>query len=299
MRVIMRSPPLHRVPVTSLHTLHIDLGRYNVGDREVSMTDLYKKLEDMAGLDVFGVADAKAYGEKAPAGHRPSDYLQGARSIVLVGRRMLDVPLDGIPGTRREYTANFHMANARLNESLFEVAGYLQSQGHAVFPIPYLEMPGWNLEKRSPGMLKLVRHLVTLPRIHEVVNAKVIWENLSYRHMAVEAGLGEIGVNNLLLSPEHGTRLRFVALLTDAELPAGRPLPPSLCRPEKCGYACVKACPAHALEKDGRGTDKAACLKYYIKLGLPGMSGLRCGLCVAACPVHRSRFREAGKKQES
>jgi epoxyqueuosine reductase len=114
--------------------------------------------------------------------------------------------------------------------------------------------------------------------------------------MAAEAGLGELGLNNLLLSPQHGPRLRFVALLTDAELPAGKPLEPALCRPERCGYACVKACPANALEKDGSGTDKAACLKYYIKLGLPGMSGVRCGLCIAACPVHRPRFR-AGEKE--
>ncbi len=115
--------------------------------------NLYEKLEEVAGLDVSGVADAIAYGEKAPPGHRPADFLKSSRSIVLTGRRMLDVPLDEIPATRREYTANFHMANARLNEVLFELCRYLQSQGYKVFPIPYLEMPGWNLEKRSSGMI--------------------------------------------------------------------------------------------------------------------------------------------------
>ncbi len=257
--------------------------------------ELYRKLKEMAGLDVFGVADALAYGEKAPPGHRPTDFLTSARSIVLVGKRLLDVPLDNIPAMRREYTADFHMANARLNEVLFELCGYLQSEGYKAFPIPYLEMPGWNLEKRSAGMLKLMRHLLTLPRVHDMVNEKVLWENLSYRHMAVEAGLGEIGLNNLLLLPAHGARLRFVALLTDAVLPAGSALEPLLCQPEICGYACVMACPAGALKRDGHGTDKAACLKYYIKLGLPGMSGLRCGLCIASCPAHRPRFRAAGK----
>ena len=38
--------------------------------------NLYEKLEEMAGLDVFGVADAIAYGEKAPPGHRPADFLE-------------------------------------------------------------------------------------------------------------------------------------------------------------------------------------------------------------------------------
>jgi epoxyqueuosine reductase QueG len=152
-------------------------------------------------------------------------------------------------------------------------------------------MPGWNLDKRPASLLKLLRHLAAVPRVHDMLNQKVLWENLSFRHMAVEAGLGEIGVNNLLLHPEHGARVRFVALLTDAELPAGTPREAMLCRPERCGYACVKACPVSALSEDGRGTDKAACLKYYIKLGLPGMSGVRCGLCVAKCPVYRPRFR--------
>jgi epoxyqueuosine reductase len=254
--------------------------------------DTVDGLRAAAGTEIFGVADAAAYGDKAPPGHRPSEYLQGARSIVLLGIRMLDSPLDGIPETRKEYTVNFHMANTRLNHALFDAAGYLQSRGHKAFPVPYLEMPGWNLDKRPAALMKLLRHLIAIPRVHDVLNAKVLWENLSFRHMAVEAGLGEIGVNNLFLHPEHGARVRFVALLTDAELPAGEPREPGLCRPERCGYACVKACPVGALREDGRGTDKASCLRYYIKLGLPGMSGVRCGLCVAKCPVYRPRFRE-------
>jgi len=255
---------------------------------------LLEGLREAAGTELFGVADACAYGEKAPPGHRPGDYLEGARSIVLLGTRMLDLPLDGLPGTRKEYTVNFHVANTGLNQALFDAAGYLQGKGHKVFPVPYLEMPGWNLDKRPAWALKLLRHLATIPRVHDLLNARVLWENLSYRHMAVEAGMGEIGRNGLLLTPEHGARVRLVALLTDAELPAGKPLAPSLCGPERCGYACVKACPAGAISREGQGTDKAACLRYYIKLGLPGMNGLRCGMCVAACPVHRPRFRGAG-----
>jgi epoxyqueuosine reductase len=251
---------------------------------------LADKLKKVAGLELFGVADAAAYEGKAPPGHRPSEFLRDARSIVVMGTRLLDSPLDGIPETRKEYTANFHTINTRLNDRLFEAAAYLQAEGHKVFPVPYLEMPGWNLEKRPAVFLNLLRHLIAIPRVHDLVN-NALWENLSFRHMAVEAGLGELGVNNLLLNPEHGPRVRFVALLTNAELPAGKPLEPELCQPERCGYACVRACPVGALSEDGSATDKATCLKYYIKLGLPGMSGVRCGLCVASCPVYRPRFR--------
>jgi epoxyqueuosine reductase QueG len=254
--------------------------------------DLYDELKTRAGTNVFGVADALSYDEKAPPGHRPSDFIKGARSIVMIGDRLLDTPLDGIPGTRAEYTANFHVANDKLNHALFELAGFLQSAGNKVFPVPYKEMPGWNLEGRSAASLKLMRPVMTAPRVRDLVEARC-WENLSYRHMAVEAGLGELGLNNLLLTPEHGPRVRFVALVTDAELIPGRPFEPYLCKPEKCGYACVKACPAGALSEEAAPTDKPACLKYYIKLGIPGMSGVRCGLCVAKCPVYRPNFRES------
>src|SRR5450759_5035291 len=100
----------------------------------MSLTD---ELRTRAGTDIFGVADARAYGDKAPAGHRPADHLEGARSVVLIGMRMLDLPLDRIPETRKEYTANFHIANAELNRVLYDVAGFLEQEGFKVLPVPY------------------------------------------------------------------------------------------------------------------------------------------------------------------
>ncbi len=248
-------------------------------------------LKSMAGLDLFGIADASSYERKAPRGHRPSEFLPEARSAIVLGVRMLDVPLDNLPATRMEYTVDFHLANQRLNQALFDLAAFLQSRGYLALPVPYKEMPGWNLERRSQLSFRLLRPALRWPRVKERVNG-LLWDTLSYRHLAVEAGLGELGLNNLLLTPSHGPRVRLVALLTDAPLTPGKPFQPYLCRPDLCGYACVRACPAGALSRDGGGTDKSACFRYYIKLGIPGASGLRCGLCVACCPVHREIFRE-------
>jgi epoxyqueuosine reductase QueG len=77
-------------------------------------------------------------------------------------------------------------------------------------------------------------------------------------------------------------------LLTDARLKPGAPVEAGLCRPESCGYACVRACPVGALSEDGRPTDKVKCLKHYLKLGMPGQSGVRCGLCIARCPANKN-----------
>jgi epoxyqueuosine reductase QueG len=250
---------------------------------------LLDELRAMAGADLFGVADAREYGDRAPEGHQPVELLAESQSIVLLGTRMLDLPLDRLPDTRPEYTANFHIVNTDLNNKLYALARFLEEEGFKVYPVPYREMPGWNLENRHAPAIRALRYVMTAPRIHEKVN-DMLWENLSYRHMAAAAGLGQIGVNNLLLTPEHGPRVRFVALLTDAELEPGKPINRKLCLPERCRYACVRACPAGALSEDGSPTDKARCLKYYVKLGIPGQSGVRCGLCVARCPAHKSKF---------
>lgn len=250
---------------------------------------LNDELRELAATDLFGVAGVSSYDRAAPVGHRASELLEDARSVVLLGRRMLDLPLDRLPITRAEYTANFHIVNASLNDKLYVLARRLEDLGFKAYPIPYREMPGWNLEKRHAGAISVLRPLIRVPMVHDRVNA-MLWENLSYRHLAAEAGLGTLGVSNLLLTPEHGARVRFVALVTDAPLEAGKPLAKSPCQPEKCGHACVRACPAGALSEDGSPTDKARCLKYYIKLGIPGQSGVRCGLCIAKCPANRSSF---------
>ncbi|MHB8781335.1 MAG: hypothetical protein ACYC55_08125 [Candidatus Geothermincolia bacterium] len=203
----------------------------------------------------------------------------------------MDLPLNGLPGTAMEYTADFHMANTRLNEALFRMAGSLQQDGYRAFPVPYKEMPGWNLENRPPALMNLLKVALSSSRIHPLVEGR-LRDNLSYRHVAAAAGLGEIGINNLLLHPEHGPRVRLVALVTDAEMEPSPPLAQKVCKPEECGYACVRACPARALANDGSPTRKASCLQHYLRLGLPGMSGVRCGLCVKACPAFHTPERK-------
>lgn len=259
---------------------------------------LDEELRAIAGTGIFGVADAREYGSRAPEGHRPSDYLESARSIVVMGTRMLDMPLDRLPATRAEYTANFHVVNALLNEKLFGAAGFLEERGFDAFPVPYKENPGWNLDKRSAGAMIAMRRFLRLPGFRQAAERRAR-DVLSYRHMAEAAGIGRIGVSNLLLTPEHGPRVRLVALVTDAELEPGRPLQDAICDPASCRTACVRSCPARALREDGSPTDKARCLEHYIRLGVPGHSGVRCGLCVARCPANRAARRAQGESGRS
>jgi epoxyqueuosine reductase QueG len=103
------------------------------------------------------------------------------------------------------------------------------------------------------------------------------------------AGLGWIGKSALLITPEHGPRVRWGTVLTDAPLEAGMPMD-EMCR--DC-YACVKGCPAHAFT--GQAFNKPrprneifaaeACYDYLNKREQTRHKA--CGMCVYICPFGR------------
>lgn len=61
---------------------------------------------------------------------------------------------------------------------------------------------------------------------------------------AKHAGLGFVGKNGFLISPDYGQRLRFAFVLTDADLPSSAKMSGEC--PEGCTL-CADACPVHAL----------------------------------------------------
>ncbi|HOM27858.1 MAG TPA: 4Fe-4S binding protein [Deltaproteobacteria bacterium] len=81
---------------------------------------------------------------------------------------------------------------------------------------------------------------------------------LSLRHAAVSCGMGEIGRNNLLLTPEFGPHQRLCAVVTEAPLEPDPPRRHSLC--SDCGR-CIEACPAGALSPSGHDVDR--CFMYW------------------------------------
>ncbi len=82
---------------------------------------------------------------------------------------------------------------------------------------------------------------------------------------AVMAGLGCIGKNNLVITPEYGPRIRFRALLLDREAEATGPLEFNPC--EGCKQPCRKVCPIKAFQNTVYSADA---LGQSI---LPGING--------------------------
>ncbi len=82
---------------------------------------------------------------------------------------------------------------------------------------------------------------------------------LSLVHAAVEAGLGTLGLNLMLLTPEYGPRVILTAVLTSAALEPDTRMSTPLCQGENCGR-CLLACPGDAVLQ--WGLDKKKCAPY-------------------------------------
>ena len=79
---------------------------------------------------------------------------------------------------------------------------------------------------------------------------------LSTRHLGVEAGLGTLGLEVNILTPEFGPRLYLTGILTELELEPDSRMEEQVCIGESCSR-CLHSCPPDAVRQ--WGLDKAGC----------------------------------------
>ena len=237
--------------------------------RDTGELTIRAKLESMArdmGATYFGIADL------APA--RQSTTEQGGQFLARFPRAVSHgfVLIDGIVDTLVDHQniAVLHnywyyvyrTVNPQLDSISLMLAQVLDEAGFQAFIVPSSQTVD---RARLTGVFshKLAAHL---------------------------AGLGWIGKSALLITPEHGPRVRWGTVLTDAPLETGIPMD-EMCH--DCS-ACVKGCPAHAFT--GQAFDKPksrseifaaeACDHY-----LSRREDLHraCGMCVYVCPFGRNK----------
>jgi len=118
---------------------------------------------------------------------------------------------------------------------------------------------------------------------------------LAERAIAARAGLGFVGKNHMLISPEFGPQILLGEIITDIELQPDKPLSDSGNNCTGCNK-CLSACPTGALRPDGL-FDANRCISYLtieysgqIPGELSGNIGNRifgCDECVSACPYFK------------
>jgi epoxyqueuosine reductase QueG len=116
--------------------------------------------------------------------------------------------------------------------------------------------------------------------------------------IAVQAGLGEVGRNGILITPQFGPRVRLLEIFTDMPLQIDKPITfgvSQFCI--KC-RKCAQFCPADAIPMDPKPTqngpsisnspgvlkwytDPEKCYKFW------AANGGECNNCIACCPYNK------------
>jgi len=122
---------------------------------------------------------------------------------------------------------------------------------------------------------------------------------------AIQAGLGEYGRNQMVLTPEYGPRVRFSKIFTNLPLIADRPRPLGIKAYCDDCTKCAAACPPRALpfgppeeKTDSLSTIKGVkkwsancekCFGFWAKLKTD------CAICMRVCPFNRRYDRIADR----
>ena len=247
-----------------------------------SLTGRVKKEAERLGARIVGIGTPDRW-VNAPKGHRPQDFLPGATAVVSFG-----VPLfkgmtqwrgfmKGSEAFPEQKTGDrpprldaawqiygrmhYDAVNLALMSIAYNLGCFLNDNGHDVVTPGVTEGSGW---ARVKGM----------GYFHQ-------W---SQRHAAVAAGLGELGLNNMFISPEYGIRVRLGSLITNA------PLTPD--RLDKIGQICTgcRECVDACTDPETFGDQRTQVLVpgytlTYCAFDKKKCGGDRCSRCIAVCPV--------------
>lgn len=225
------------------------------------------------GADLVGVADTGPLNELKV---NPPNLLQGFARAVSIA---IQLPISVFEAISDQPTPNYSSvyktANLILDQLAYRTAVAFQNKGYHGLPIP----------------------------ASQVLDREDWYAAISHKAVARMAGLGWQGKNLLLITPEFGSRVRLVTVLTDAPLTADTPVK------NRCGACmlCRDACPAKAIRginTTGHYKDRNEALHFsrcVNKLtteyaALPGIDAPICGICIKVCPFGRRIKKENRRK---
>lgn len=193
------------------------------------------------GIDLVGFTDARNHLLSYPP--RPATKLMpSAKTIIVmaVAHSLGAVYANDI----KIWTRNKIQTSRLLDQVAEKVGRMLESAG-------YLSMP---ISADKPVEIHKIN-----PKTGKKFKRSKLVSHLSLKHAAVSAGMGEIGISNLLLTKEFGPHQRLGGIITEAEFAPDPFKELNLCI--KGCHNCEKACPVGAL-RDGK-FDVDKCFTYW------------------------------------
>lgn len=228
---------------------------------------LNKELKELAvsqWIDFFGVADLSSVREAVLEQGGPE--IAGFPFAVSLGIVLNKHIVDQLPRRSEKSVAlnyrrhAYDVINQRLDRASSIIAGFIDKKGYRSLPLPAAER----------------------------TDDERICAAFSHIMAAGLAGMGWIGKSCLLVTPEHGPRVSWTTILTDAPLK-----PTGTHQEQKCGQCtkCVDICPVQAFtgrpfavgEPREARYDAGKCNDYFEQMKSKGEIGV-CSMCLYVCP---------------
>ena len=181
-----------------------------------------KEIAKDLGADLVGIASAEVLNNNPPdplVPQTPDRISPYCKSVIVIANRIPVAVFRSISGAAVQYMDMLVLR--RMDRIAAKLSAIMEDAGHPTF-VTVAQETDWDYKRASYG-------------------------RLSTRHLGVEAGLGTLGLDVNILTPEFGPRVYLTGILTELELePDGR-MTEQVCIGESCSR-CLHSCPTDAVE---------------------------------------------------
>ena len=225
----------------------------------MGLTEELKKILYSKGADLVGIGDMSKV--------ENCNYITGVSVAIPLP---INVTIDLQEAPTKEYYNLYSVLNKELNEIIVTGEEFLRNRGFEAYA------QTTDRVKNNQDDIYLIPH----------------------KTVATRGGLGWIGKNCLLVTPQYGSAIRISSLLTNAPLEYDEPVNRS-----RCGTCdlCIRNCPAQALKgtlwevsiQREKIVDIEKCYKKQVEIMYKstGIETDLCGKCFAVCAYTRKYIK--------
>lgn len=229
----------------------------------VDKPDEFKTVIDNINVDKVGIVNLD--GDKETSVYKTAvELLPDAKSIIVLANELFPEVVQYLTSGRKMgelvmrdlFTRNADIVNGHLDWESYKLVKEFHKLGYSGIPLTAGDAP---------------------------FDTRFLEGMLSYKDAALIAGMGVIGWNTMLLTPEFGARVRLSCVVTNASFDGTTSISDYYPCTD-CKGACVKVCPVQALKQPGEGEvcniDKYLCNTYLASSG-------GCSECLRICPADK------------